>query len=130
MHLYFPRVVNKVFFFPVFVWDSIRSFSRVGELCLPQCPAPGVTARQRRPRPLLQTRSVSSGRGRPRGHPRWPRPQQTNLRRHRKVVIFSHYLPQWEESFPPKLLWPLLFFLAEMGRIPCCGRPESSSSIT
>ena len=83
---------NGIFFFAVFVGNSILSFSRVGELCLPQCPAPGVTARQRRPRPLLQTRSVSSGRGRPRGHPRWPPPQQTNHHRHSKVIIFSHYL--------------------------------------
>ena len=36
---------------------------------------------------------------------------------------------QWKESFS-KHLWfaVVIVFLAEMGRIPCCGRPESSSS--
>ena len=36
---------------------------------------------------------------------------------------------QWKESFS-KHLWIafVVVFLAEMGRIPCCGRPESSSS--
>ena len=36
---------------------------------------------------------------------------------------------QWKESFS-KHLWVafVVVFLAEMGRIPCCGRPESSSS--
>ena len=36
---------------------------------------------------------------------------------------------QWEESFS-KHLWLafVVVFLAQMGRIPCCGRPESSSS--
>ena len=36
---------------------------------------------------------------------------------------------QWEESFSKHLWFAfVVVFLAEMGRIPCCGRPESSSS--
>ena len=38
-------------------------------------------------------------------------------------------LPQWKESFSKHLWFAfVVVFLAEMGRIPCCGRPESSSS--
>ena len=38
--------------------------------------------------------------------------------------------PQWKESFSKPLWFAfVVVFLAEMGRIPCCGRPESSSSI-
>ena len=37
---------------------------------------------------------------------------------------------QWKESFSQHLWFAfVVVFLAEMGRIPCCGRPESSSSI-
>ena len=36
---------------------------------------------------------------------------------------------QWKESFSKHLWFAfVVVFLAEMGRIPCCGRAESSSS--
>ena len=39
------------------------------------------------------------------------------------------YLTQWKESFSRHLWFAfVVVFLAEMGRIPCCGRAESSSS--
>ena len=38
--------------------------------------------------------------------------------------------PQWKDSFSKHLWYAfVMVFLAEMGRIPCCVRPESSSPI-
>ena len=42
--------------------------------------------------------------------------------------VFNKYV-QWKESFSKRLRFAfVIVFLAEMGRIPCCGRPESYSS--
>ena len=47
----------------------------------------------------------------------------------KQVCLKKSRFAQWKESFS-KHLWIafVVVFLAEMGRIPCCGRPESSSS--
>ena len=38
-------------------------------------------------------------------------------------------ISQWGESFSKHLWFAIVIvYLAEMGKIPCCGRPESSSS--
>ena len=46
-------------------------------------------------------------------------------------LVFTSFCTaaQWGESFSKHLWFAIIIvFLAEMGRIPCCGRPESSSS--
>ena len=51
--------------------------------------------------------------------------------RHRIVVLHTHVprLARWGESFSKHLWFAIVIaFLAKMGRISCCGRPESSSS--
>ena len=43
-------------------------------------------------------------------------------------VMIIYCRAQWKESFSKHLWVAFVVFLAEMGRIPCCGRAESSSS--
>ena len=52
-----------------------------------------------------------------------------NIKPRRPNLTFWSKTAQWKESFSKHLWFAfVLVFLAEMGRIPCCGRPESSSS--
>ena len=45
------------------------------------------------------------------------------------VITLLREVTQWGESFSKHLWFAIVIvFLAEMGRIPCCGRPESSNS--
>ena len=63
--------------------------------------------------------------------------KKVSLKTPATLVVFFNYnsrnriraCAQWKESFSKHLWFAfVVVFLAEMGRIPCCGRPESSSS--